>query len=85
MSETGDFAYDGSMGETHDRCLECGHLLLSHETGTGCTERVPGTMARMPGTCDCGSPEVLADVIPFRTRSERDAARGMGPSSEAPA
>jgi hypothetical protein len=27
----------------------------------------------MPGSCGCGAPPVLADVIPFRTRSERDA------------
>jgi hypothetical protein len=27
----------------------------------------------MPGTCDCGAPEVLADVIQFRSRSQREA------------
>ena len=51
----------------------CGHLIASHEPGVGCTEHVPGTMERMPGNCNCGAPEVLADVIPFRSRDERDA------------
>jgi hypothetical protein len=41
-------------------------------------------MKRMPGTCDCGAPEVLADVLPFRSRTERDAARGIiGPGEDA--
>jgi hypothetical protein len=32
-------------------------------------------MERMPGTCDCGAPDVLADVLPFRSRSQRDEER----------
>jgi hypothetical protein len=46
-------------------------MLQSHEPI--CTERVPGTMERMPGTCNCGAPEVLAEVIQFRSRSQREA------------
>ncbi len=60
------------MGEEDGRCTRCGHLLASHEPGVGCTEHVPGTMERMPGTCNCGAPGVLADVIPFRSRDERE-------------
>jgi hypothetical protein len=63
------------MGELHERCTKCGHLVTSHDPGAGCTERVPGTMERMPGTCDCGAPDVLADVLPFRSRSQRDEER----------
>jgi hypothetical protein len=81
MFEVSDFAYDGPMGELQARCTKCGHLLISHEP-SGCTERVPGTMERMPGTCDCGAPEVLAEVLPFRSRSERDAERGLYPPSD---
>jgi hypothetical protein len=66
------------MGGINERCTKCGHLLASHAPDVGCTDRVPGTMERMPGACGCGAPEVLADVIPFRTRSQRDAlARGL--------
>jgi hypothetical protein len=61
------------MGELGERCKTCGHLLAVHDALTGCSDRVPGTMDRMPGSCGCGAPPVLADVIPFRTRSERDA------------
>jgi hypothetical protein len=82
VSQWRNFAYDWRMGDTHERCTKCGHLLASHEPGIGCTERVPGTMERMPGTCDCGAPEVLADVLPFRTRSERDAGRSAAPPPE---
>jgi hypothetical protein len=39
-------------------------------------------MERMPGTCDCGAPEVLANIIPFRSRNERNAARGMSVPDE---
>lgn len=60
------------MGEENDRCARCGHLIASHEPGVGCSEHVPGTMKRMPGTCKCGAPEVLAAVIPFRSRTERE-------------
>lgn len=70
------------MGDRDDHCADCGHLLESHEPGLGCTERVPGTMERMPGTCDCGAPEVLANIIPFRSRNERNAARGMSVPDE---
>ena len=66
------------MGDKNDRCTKCGHWLLSHEPEAGCTERVPGTMERMPGKCNCGAPEVLADVIPFRSRSDREAALTRG-------
>jgi hypothetical protein len=59
------------MGEIGERCTACGHLLVSHDPLTGCTERVPGMMERMPGACECGAQPVLADVLPFRSRSER--------------
>ena len=72
------------MGDGQDRCVKCGHLLEAHVPGVGCTDRVPGTMERMPGTCDCGAPEVLADVLPFRSRDERDAARATSPIEEGP-
>jgi hypothetical protein len=39
-------------------------------------------MERMPGSCDCGAPEVLADVIPFRSRSEREGNRSAFPPPE---
>lgn len=70
------------MGDTAERCTKCGHLVASHDPQAGCTERVPGTMDRMPGACACGAPEVLADVIPFRTRNEREAARDAEYPSE---
>lgn len=63
------------MGENGERCAVCGHLFSAHDPVAGCTERVPGTMQRMPGACGCGAPPVLADVLPFRTRGERDAER----------
>jgi hypothetical protein len=62
------------MGEFSERCETCGHLIAAHDPVAGCQERVPGTMERMPGACGCGLPPVLADVLQFRTRSERDAA-----------
>jgi len=66
------------MGGINEHCTKCGHLLASHAPDVGCTHHVPGTIERMPGACGCGAPEVLADVIPFRTRSQRDAlARGL--------
>lgn len=61
------------MGDEGVRCLKCGHLSASHDPETGCTERVPGTKDRMPGPCACGAREVLADIIPFRSRTERNA------------
>jgi hypothetical protein len=64
------------MGEIDERCLECGHLLVAHDPVVGCTERVPGTMERMPGACECGAKPVLADVIPFRSRAAREAPQG---------
>jgi hypothetical protein len=72
------------MRDAGDRCTKCGHLLQTHDPQVGCTERVPGTMERMPGPCTCGAPEVLADVIPFRSRIERDAARDAEYPSEKP-
>jgi len=63
------------MADDFERCATCGHLLTSHDPQVGCTEHVPGTLERIPGPCGCGAPEVLADVIPFRSRSERDKAR----------
>jgi hypothetical protein len=53
-----------------------------HDPATGCTERVPGTKERMPGACGCGTPPVLADVLPFRTRSARDLEPIEAPSEE---
>jgi hypothetical protein len=72
------------MGDSYDRCTDCGHLLVSHEPGVGCSERVPGTMERMPGTCGCGAPQILADILPFRSRNDRDADRGLTPPNEVP-
>jgi hypothetical protein len=60
------------MGEMGERCPTCGHLILSHDPLIGCTERVPGTMQRMPGACECGARPVLADVLPFRSRTIRN-------------
>jgi hypothetical protein len=59
------------MGDTNERCTKCGHPAASHKSGV-CIERVPGTMERMPGPCNCGVPPVLAEVIPFRARNERE-------------
>jgi hypothetical protein len=53
-----------------------------HDAAAGCTERVPGTKERMPGACGCGTPPVLADVIPFRPRSVRDQTPIEPPSEE---
>jgi hypothetical protein len=60
------------MGEFAERCTRCGHLLVAHDSEDGCSERVPGTKERMPGPCGCGGKPVLADVIPFRSRADRN-------------
>jgi hypothetical protein len=72
------------MGENMERCRACGHLIAAHDPAEGCTERVPGTKERMPGACGCGLPPILADVIPFRTRSARDMPPLDPPSEDAP-
>jgi hypothetical protein len=59
------------MGDNDERCMKCRHPVTSHAPETGCSERVPGTLERMPGPCNCGATGVLADVIPFRSRNER--------------
>ena len=61
------------MGDDNDRCNACGHPLSAHDPHAGCTDRVPGTMERMPGACACGAKKALADVIPFRSRAAREA------------
>ena len=70
------------MGENIDRCGVCAHLVAAHDPAVGCTERVPGTKERMPGPCGCGSPPVLADILPFRTRSARNMEPIDTPSEE---